>query len=506
MTQPLLHVEHLEKTFGGVYALQDVSFRLAEKSIHGLCGPNGAGKSTFIRILSGVYPAGSYRGLIALYGVPVHFRNVQDARRAGIAVIHQELSIVGPLTVADNICLGYEPNQWGMLNRVASRRRAIDLLAQLRMPLDVDMLAAHLSTGTLQMVAIARALWQQSRLLILDEPTTALSQPESNRLFELLRLLRRRGTSMLYISHKLSELLALCDSISVMRDGTIVDTRPAREWTDQQLASALTARQSYPLQQAARPKARPALQVEGLTMKQAPVAGMRQLQQISFHVDAGEIVGIVGLLGSGRSELMLTLFGLWPDVWQGKVMVRGIPVHFRNPRQAIRAGLALVTEDRKRTGLILHHSVHQNLSLASLPRTAIGGILHHVQERRLNRQMGDSLRLQAPTYDHPVFKLSGGNQQKVVLGKWLRCNPSILLLDEPTQGVDISARAELYDYIRQIARKGTAVLLASSDMTELLTLCQRVLVMREGRIVAAYSAQEAAAETLLAAASGLRTE
>lgn len=502
---PRLELRAITKDFPGVRALDGVSFDLRAGEIHALCGENGAGKSTLIKILSGVHPAGSYGGEIRLEGQPVEFAGVRAAEAAGIALIAQELALVPDLSVAENLVLGREPNRLGWIDRNAMRETARRALERVGLDIDPDRPVHELGIGRQQLVEIARALEKDASILILDEPTAALTSGDVARLRALLLDLRGRGVSAIYISHRLDEVFGLADRITVLRDGRTVQSGRADELTRERIISWMVGREVRDLYP--RPALHPGatlLKVEGWTVEDPLNPGRTVLDGVDLEVRAGEIVGVAGLMGAGRTALLSSLFGAARSEVRGRLTLgddtapRG---PFASPAEAIAAGLALVSEDRKRYGLVPTGSVLDNMTLATLRRFASAGWLHRGATETAAREQIAALRLKTAGLDVPVTQLSGGNQQKVILGRWLLAQPRLLLLDEPTRGIDVGARAEIYELIRTLVERGMGVLLASSDLPEVLGLCHRVIVLRQGRRTGAWSCDEATPERVMAAAA-----
>ncbi|PSJ64414.1 sugar ABC transporter ATP-binding protein [Kumtagia ephedrae] len=492
---PLLRAANVSKRFGGIAALTDVSFELRPGEIHALMGENGAGKSTLMKIVSGVYA--EYEGRLELDGSTVSFASIRQAEAAGIAIIHQELNLVPELTVADNIFLGREKRIAGVvIDRKAARAAARDLLGRLGIELDPDQRVGSLRVGEQQLVEIAKALSLNARMLIMDEPTSALSLAECERLFKIVRQLAGEGVAIVYISHRLDEVTHLADRVTVFRDGRHVLTRPIGELDQDKIIAAMVGRALLSADHGDTGKRGPVvLSVRDLVLSKPHRRGWRQvLNGVGFDLHAGEVLGIGGLLGSGRSEILETLFGASGGQAEGEIRLHGSRADIRSPRDARRLGLALVTEDRKTQGLHLGASITDNVALPLVSRLSRFGIRSFAGEAALARAAVKSLAIRCSGVDQAAGTLSGGNQQKVVMGKWLGTRPKVLLLDEPTRGIDVGAKREIYDLIFRLAREeGLAIMVVSSELPELLLLSDRILVMSEGRqrgIVARADATE----------------
>lgn len=502
VTTPVLQAERVSKRFGGVVALADVNFAIQPGEIHAVCGENGAGKSTLIRILSGQYPVGSYTGQIHWSGQPVRFQGVRDAERLGIAVVHQELALIESLTVAENVFLGNLPRHGWRIHWAEVIRRTDQLLREFRVPINPAAIVGKLGMGQKQLVEIARALAQPPRLLILDEPTAALTGSEVSLLLSALRTLRDQGTSCVYISHKLDEVKAIADRVTVLRDGRTVSTMSAADATIPLIIRDMVGREIqevYP-RRTVGPVGDVLLEIRGVS---ATAAGRQRarLDEISLTARAGEIVGIGGLMGAGRSERLMHVFGLWGKRTAGEILVRGSSYPVATPAESLRRGLLLVTEDRKRFGLVAGESVDRNLSLSSLRAVTRWGRVDRLRERQRNSTIGGTLGIRSPSPDQSVRQLSGGNQQKVVLGRGLLTNPAIVLLDEPTRGVDVGAKCELYGEIHRLVRDGKAVVLVSSELAELMGMCDRIIILHEGRVSGRFDAGPFDQNALMAAAT-----
>lgn len=510
MSEQLLQLTHIGKAFGPVRVLEDVNFDLRAGEVHILAGENGAGKSTLIKILAGIHT--DYEGTIELGGRRVNFATPHAANLAGISVIHQEMSLIDPMSVADNIYLGREPTRaagW-WLDRPALLARALEVCQRL----GLDFSAADLSRPVEQFslsvknrLEIAKALAFDARILVMDEPTSALNRTEVEKLFELIDALKRRGCGIIYISHKMEEIYRLADRITVLRDGRHVGTAPATDCPGPRLIQWMIGRelteQIPPRSATATPAgAPPRLAVQGLRVPHRDPARPDTVRDFSVEVRPGEIVGLAGLQGSGCSELFQGLFGADGPVCTGSVRLDGAPFRPESPARSIRAGLAWLTADRKGTGLVLGMSISENVNLASLPRVSPGGWLRPDREQARAAQQRDALRIRLASLDQPVGTLSGGNQQKVVLAKWLETQPKVLLLEEPTRGVDVGAKHEIYTLMNQWTAAGMAILLISTEMPELLGLSDRILVLHRGEITARLARGEATPEKILAAAMG----
>ena len=503
MNPVVLKAENIVKKFPGVVALKNVGFDLRAGEIHALCGENGAGKSTLIKLLSGIHPHGSYEGDLLIDGKPARFRSLADAERAGIAVIYQELALVNDMTVGENIFLGSEPRTaGGLIDWHKVRREARLLLQRFKVEIDPGLPVARLGVGQKQLVEIVKALSKNSRILILDEPTAALAEHEVLILLEILRDLRGRGIASIYISHKLDEVFAVCDRLTVLRDGSSVITLEARRTNKTEVIRHMVGREITDLfpRHAARPGAS-VLEVENVSVTH-PDTGRNFLRDISFSLRAGEVLGLGGLMGAGRTELLMHLFGVWGQRESGTVRLEGRDLGGCKPDEIIRRGLALVSEDRRRFGLILDKTIGFNLSLSSLRSLTRHRLIDRGLESERNNHLFQSLRVKAPTMEALVGKLSGGNQQKVVVGRALMTEPLVIFLDEPTRGIDVGAKLEIYEIINQLTDAGKAVVLISSELPELMGMSDRILMLHEGRVGGEFSRAEATPEKLLAAAMG----
>jgi ribose transport system ATP-binding protein len=470
----LLELKGIKKRFGGVHALRDGNLTVNPGEVHLLMGENGAGKSTLMKILAGLFPADE--GEIIWRGQPITFRSPAEASRHGIAMVHQECLLAPHLTVAENIFLGREPaSATGFLNRRKIEEDAARLIADHNFPLQAGWKVGRLSPAQKQLVEICRAINHGTSLLIFDEPTSSLSDAETREVFGIVSTLRQRGCGVIYITHRLDELRSVGDRVTVLRDGQTVHSCDLGELTTEQLIRHMVGREVTSIyQRSALPPGKELLRVENLS-----VAGT--LQDISFSLRAGEIVGMGGLMGAGRTELCRAIFGLDP-VDKGSIYVDGKPVTLRNPGDGVKAGIALIPEDRGRTGLATGLPIGYNVTIASLGRVSSGGFLNHATENKITRDNIDRLRIKCSSGAQLAGRLSGGNQQKVVISKWLARGAKIFLFDEPTRGIDVGAKAEVFEVMDNLAKQGAAILMVSSELPELLQVTDRILVMRQGRI------------------------
>ena len=500
---PLLEMRNIVKEFPGVRALDGVSFTLEMSEFHALVGENGAGKSTLMKVLSGVYPEGTFEGEILVDDQARHFRGIRDSESAGIAIIFQELSLVKELTVGENIFLGKEPSRFGVINWSELYHTASKLLQDLHLSLDPRVKVGSLGIGQQQLVEIAKALSQDAKILVLDEPTAALTESEVETLFGILEKLRTRGVGMIYISHKLDEVFKMSDRITVLRDGKTVATHAASETSKNGVIAAMVGRavgNIFPAVEHAHGET--ALSVRHLTAYSADVADKKLIDDVSFEVRKGEVLGVAGLMGAGRTELLMAIFGAWQGKCVRDIEVDGRSVSLNSPSDAIASGIGFVTEDRKRYGLIMEQTILDNLTLAGLKSLSGRFVTNRTRETIAAKGPMQSLRIKANSLMTVTNTLSGGNQQKVVLGKWLLTNPKVLFLDEPTRGIDVGAKQEIYAEINQLAKAGMAIVLVSSELPEVLGLSDRVIVLHEGRLTGEFARDEATPEKVMAAATG----
>ena len=497
----VVSIRSITKQFPGVTALANVSLDILSGELHAICGENGAGKSTLMKILSGVIT--DYDGELWVRGGRVQFRGTRDAEAAGIGIIHQELNLVEQLSAAANIFLGREiRGPLGMLNDRAMEQTAAKLLAELECHIRPRQSAGSLRIGDQQLIEIAKALSLQTDILIMDEPTSALTETEVERLYRVIQRLRERGVTILYISHKMDEVFRLADRITVLRDGQLMATVDRSATTPRDITHRMVGREieSVDLGQP-RAVSDVVLQIEDLSLAWPGHARGWRLRNVNLTLRRGEILGIAGLMGAGRTELLECIFGASSETPTGRILLEGQCVRFRHPAEAKRAGIAMVTEDRKRLGLFPQMNVGENITLCTLRDAVAVGFLSRRAEQQLADRMVQQLAVKTAGTAVPITSLSGGNQQKCIIGRWLLTKPKVLLLDDPTRGVDVGAKAELYRLMDQLCRSGIAIILTSSELPELLTVCDRILVLSEGRLTAEFSRAEATEQKIMEAAT-----
>ncbi len=497
----LIEVDDVSVAFPGVKALDGVSFVVEAGEVIALCGENGAGKSTIGKVLSGVIPAGQYTGTVRKEGKALQSASTLDAAAEGIVIVHQELNLFPELSVSENIFIDELPGRWGVIDTAQLRDRSRELLDLLGVDIDPDEKVKNLTVSGQQLVEIAKALARDPRVIVFDEATSSLSEPEVASLFAIIRRLQERGIAILYVSHKLDEIFEICTRVVVLKDGQFVRSAPTAETNHDEVVSWMVGRNVsdlYPVREKVlRPEGVPALEVRNWTVPSS-VPGQRNLvDDVSFELARGEILGLYGLVGAGRTELLRSIFEGSESGATGGLLLHGETVRFRNPHDAIQHGLALVTEDRKHDGLVFTMNVKENLSLAAHSRLSSKlGVIREEQERGLVQQMSDRLRVKVPSIASGVKKLSGGNQQKVIIGKWLLTAPQVLILDEPTRGIDIGAKSEIYKIMHELSAQGVSIVMISSELPEILGVSDRIIVLREGRLQGAVARDEASEERL----------
>ena len=503
MSEVLLEMKGITKEFPGVRALEDVTVQFRKGEIHALVGENGAGKSTLMKILSGFYPYGTYDGDIVLDGKVQKFNRIRDSEHAGIAIIYQELALVKHMTIAENLFLGGELcKAKGVIDWNETFHRTEKALKEVGLRVSPATRVIDLGVGSQQLVEIAKALTKDARVLILDEPTAALTETETENLLNILDSLRAKGVTCIYISHRLREVDRIADRITVLRDGRTIVTDTQEAMPEERIIHNMVGRaltDMFPRR--VRPLGEAVLQVKNWTVED-PVTGALVCDNISFEVRKGEILGIAGLMGAGRTELVMSLFGVWGKKKAGEVWLKGKPIHIHNAHDAIREGFSLVSEDRKRYGLILGMDVKQNSTLASLERISKLGVINKNEEIKSAQRYVRELRTKTPSLEQRVGNLSGGNQQKVVLAKWLLTQPKVLFLDEPTRGIDVGAKVEIYNIMNDLVDQGVCVVMISSELPEVLGMSDRIVVIHEGRLTGSFKRDEATEEKVIYYATG----
>ena len=501
----ILDFRNVTKKFPGVTALDNVSMQVRRGEIHGLCGENGAGKSTLIKLLSGVYPHGTFEGQIFYEGKELTLREgeIRHAMEEGIAVVYQELTLVPLMTVGENVYLGNEPLEKGSINwnRLYSDTR--EILKKYKLDVNPQAVVKNLGVGKMQMVEIAKALSEDAKVLILDEPTSALTESEIDKLMEILQTLKEHGVTCIYITHKLNEFFRITDTVTVLRDGKAVITRPTSELTLEKLVQYMVGREmNERFPESNRKPGEVVFEVENLRAVD-PDYGKPVLNGISFNVRKGEIFGIGGLMGSGRTELVTTIFGEYARVTEGKMKLQGKELKIGSAREALDNGISLVPEDRKGQGLILIQTILRNISLPNLDNYSAFFSINADAELSAANQQALSLSIKAPNLQVACDTLSGGNQQKVVIAKWLLSNPKLLIMDDPTRGIDVGAKFEIYKLMNELSERGVAIIMISSDLEEVIGMSDRVMVMCEGKSSRTLEHDEATQETIMKLATGI---
>ena len=499
----ILEMRGITKTFPGVKALDNVNLAVQPGEIHAICGENGAGKSTLMKVLSGVYPHGSYTGDILFQGRPVQFRNIAESEHLGIIIIHQELALVPLLSIAENIFLGNETSRFGVIDWDRAFARTRELLATVGLDENPETLITNLGVGKQQLVEIAKALSKEVKLLILDEPTASLNENDSEKLLNLLLGFKARGISSILISHKLNEISKVADQITIIRDGSSVETLDCQKDSinEDRIIKGMVGRDMAHRYPPRTPKVGgPLLEIRNWNAFHHIHADRAVVRNVNLRVNRGEIVGVAGLMGSGRTELAMSVFGRsYGQNISGEVFIDGKPANVSTIDRAIASGIAYVTEDRKQLGLVLDENITRNTTLANLPGVSSAMVIDSDREFDVATGYRSKLNIRSFGVEQQTVNLSGGNQQKVVLSKWLFTRPEVLILDEPTRGIDVGAKYEIYTIINALAEEGKGVLMISSEMSELLGMCDRIYVMNEGRFVGEFTAAEASQEKIMRA-------
>lgn len=507
MKDTILEMRNVTKRFPGVLALSNVCIRLGKGEILGICGENGAGKSTLMKVLSGSYSAKEYEGEILIDGQPVRFTCVEDAQKHGIEMVYQELNMILDLSVAENLFVGNLPMKaHSIVDYPKLYTQAEKLLKEIQFPISPKTHVRLLNSGQMQLLAIMRACAKNPKILIMDEPTSALTEREVDVLMDLLDRLRERGISVIYISHKLDEVYRICDRVTVIRDGQTISDNDIENIKEQTLIEDMVGRKVENLY----PKEKTeiggeVLRVEHLTVPHPNIRGKNIIEDISFHLNKGEILGIGGLVGAGRSEALGAIFGQYSNV-KKEVYIDGKKVRIRHPLDAIRHGIGFITEERKLTGYISMLSIRENMSIASLRKLSGRVFMKRKLEKGLAKKQFSQLRIKAPSMETKLFQLSGGNQQKVILGKWLTADPEILFIDEPTKGVDVGTKADFYQIMNDLTKRGVSIVMVSSDMPELISMSDRCIVISEGKITAELTGDEINENNVMKAAIALQEE
>lgn len=502
MSEDLLRMEHIDKDFSGVQVLKDVNLHVQRGEIHAICGENGAGKSTLMKILSGVYPHGQYQGTIIFDGQPREFGSISESETAGIAIIHQELALVPHLSIAENVYLGAEkPRRLGLIDWHEVNRLAEQAINRVGLHENVTERVGTLGVGKQQLVEIAKALRKQATLLILDEPTAALNDDDSEALLDLVRALRDEGVTIVIISHKLGEIRAVSDRVTILRDGSTIETLDLHDpdSTADKIISLMVGRELSNLYPDREPDiGDEVLRIEDWSVEHPTQAGRMVLRHINLDVRQGEVVGIAGLMGAGRTELAMSIFGQsYGHLRSGRLLLGGVPHELKSPEAAIKAGLAYASEDRKGNGLNLIEPIVRNVSRAGLDKLIQRGFVNTNEELAVAERYRESMHIRCDNVAQPVGALSGGNQQKVVLSKWLFSDPDVLIVDEPTRGIDVGAKYEIYTLINDMVAAGKAVIMISSELEELLGMADRIFVMAYGHMTGEVPRDEATPESLM---------
>ena len=502
----ILEFKNVTKRFPGVVALKEASFNVCRGEIHGICGENGAGKSTLMKILSGVFPYGTYEGSVIFNGEELKLTEgaIHEATKKGIAIVYQELTLVPSMTVGENVYLGREPTEFGTINWDQLYANTRNILTKYQLEVPPQEVVKRLGVGKMQMVEIAKALSENAKVLILDEPTSALSEAEVEKLMSILKGLKEHGVTCIYISHKLEEFFRITDTVTVLRDGKVITTLPTPTLTLESLVSFMVGREMeerFP--KGNRKPGEVILEVENLHALDPNDTSREIIKDVSFDLRKGEILGIAGLMGSGRTELVMTIFGEYGKITQGKVKVAGVETHVNDSHNAMLKGISLVPEDRKQHGLVLNQSILRNISLANLDQFASFLRIDNFAELKESLHFAKSLSIKAPDLNAAASSLSGGNQQKVVISKWLMTRPKILIMDDPTRGIDVGAKYEIYKLMNDLAEQGIAIIMISSELEEVLGMCDRVLVMSEHKSVGLLDIEDATQERIMALATGV---
>lgn len=503
MSEYILEMKNITKEFPGVKALNNVNFKVKRGEVHALVGENGAGKSTLMKVLSGIYGFGTYEGDIVFNGETKKFAGIKDSEHTGIAIIYQELALVRQMNVAENIFLGSEIKSAGLINWDKTYAEAKKYLKEVHLDVRPSAKVVNLGVGQQQLVEIAKAISKNADLLILDEPSAALTETETDNLLAIIRELKAKGKTCIYISHKLNEVFDISDTITVLRDGQTITTKPTSEFNEDTLIATMVGReiaQRFP--RVEHTVGKTVFDIRNWTVHNPEIPEKVLINDVSFQVKKGEVLGIAGLMGAGRTELVMSLFGAYGVGISGEVYINGKKVNIKTPGDAIRNGIAYVSEDRKKYGLVLQQDIKFNSTMSYLEHLTKGGLIDDDEVARLTTDYVKSLRTKTPNIEQKVQNLSGGNQQKVVLAKWLMTKPKLLILDEPTRGIDVGAKVEIYNIMNDLVAQGVCIIMISSELPEVLGMSDRILVMHEGRITGELNWKEATQEKVMYFATG----
>ncbi|OHD11573.1 MAG: D-xylose ABC transporter ATP-binding protein [Spirochaetes bacterium GWD1_27_9] len=498
----ILEMKGITKEFPGVKALDNVTFQVKKGEIHALVGENGAGKSTLMKVLSGVYPYGTYNGDIIINGKVQTFKTIKDSEKARVAIIYQELALIKEMSICENIFLGNEKNKNGIINWDISFSETTKILKEVKMNANPSTKILNLGVGEQQLVEIAKAIAKNADILILDEPTAALTETEADNLLNILKELKAKGVTCIYISHRLKELFQIADRMTILRDGKTVCTEERKDLTEDKLIAKMVGReltQIYPKKQ--RTAQEVVFEVKNWTVYD-PSIDEKVNHNINFVAKKGEILGIAGLMGAGRTELAMSIFGVWGRITSGEIFLNGKKLKLKGAKDAISAGISLLSEDRKRYGLVLNQDIKSNISLSSLEKISKFYVINKNEEIKSSNEYSKSLKIKTPSIEQKVCNLSGGNQQKVVIAKWLMTKPKVLILDEPTRGIDVGAKFEIYNIMNELVDNGVCVIMISSDLPEILGMSDRILVMHEGVFNKELLREEATQEKIMYYATG----
>lgn len=503
MSEYILEMNHITKEFPGVKALSDVNFKVKKGEIHALVGENGAGKSTLMKVLSGIYPAGTYDGEIIFKGQVQKMTGIKDSEKTGIAIIYQELALVKQMSIAENIFLGNEIIKSGFIDYDETYKNSGEVLKEVNLDINPATKVLNLGVGQQQLVEIAKAISKRADLLILDEPSAALTERETENLLQILRGLKEKGVTCIYISHKLNEIFEISDTITVLRDGKTVGTTATDEMNEDKLIAMMVGREmSERFPRKTHTPGEVILEVKNWTVYNPEIPDKERIKNVNFELRRGEILGIAGLMGAGRTELVMSLFGAYGTGIKGEIFLDGKKLNIKKPQDAIKAGIGYVSEDRKKYGLVLGQDIKTNTSLASLERLTNNGIVNDNEIVKQTNKYVKDLNIKTPSIEQKTNNLSGGNQQKVVLSKWLMTEPKVLILDEPTRGIDVGAKYEIYNIMNELIDRGVCIIMISSELPEVLGMSDRIMIMHEGVINGELNYKEATQEKVMYYATG----